>query len=55
MKTRERRRAAWNLRCFIGKPLREINVISAHNVELGFFGKLPMVSASTLCISATCS
>ena len=43
MKTSERCSATWNLRCLIGKALREINVIIAHDVESRFFGKLPMV------------
>jgi hypothetical protein len=43
MKTSERCRATWNLRRLIGEPLREINMIIAHDVESGFLGKLPVV------------
>ena len=43
MKTSERCRATWNLRRLIGEPLREINMIIAHDVESRFFGKLPVV------------
>jgi hypothetical protein len=43
MKTSERYRATWNLRRLIGEPLREINMIIAHDVESGFLGKLPVV------------
>src|ERR1700704_582023 len=43
MKARERCRAAWNLSRLICQPLRQIDVIIAHNVEPRFFGKLPMV------------
>lgn len=43
MKTSERYRATWYLRCLIGEPLREINMIIAHDGESRSFSKLPVV------------
>ena len=49
------RRAPWYQRGLIRKPLRKIGVILLHHVERRFLGEIAMVSASNLCMAASCS